>query len=295
MSTKAENLMAEFGRTIAQTVRRPGMAAAATNVAVDSGPDKYAGAVRSRAFAELPVAAITCETQLRSEFDEGDLLRLAESLKRYGQLAPIRVRWDEAGARWMVLVGERRLRACRQAGIETVRVELVERPMTDSDILAEQVDTGAIRPTAAYEIRKLATANDQREVARLVVEEGLDHGATVSEVQQRTRTRDPDATRRKAETQSKETQPKGRGARRTEVPGPLVSRSWSASGRSTRSRTSSPTCEPSPTSSRRLWTARRPPDPSTRLNVERATGPSPVFAPHETTLWRWATELARLS
>lgn len=239
--SKSDALMEKFGGTIQQTVgRRPtAMAEAAP------APDKYAGAVRSRAFAEMPIEAIACDDQPRTEFDPEDLRRLADSIQRFGQLAPIRVRRDEAGGRWVVLVGERRLRACRLAGLERVRVELVERPMSDSDILAEQVvenvvradlqpieqarayrrlmdlngwttqeladvlgaepsgvyralallklpeevaeqvDSGAIKATAAYELTKLPMADDQREVARKIVAEGLDHGGTVAEVKRR--------------------------------------------------------------------------------------------------------------
>ena len=70
-------------------------------------PDKYDGAVKARTFAEMPVEAIVCGPQPRIEFDAGDLQRLAESIKRFGQLAPIRVRHDPAQGAWVVLVGER--------------------------------------------------------------------------------------------------------------------------------------------------------------------------------------------
>jgi ParB family chromosome partitioning protein len=238
--SKSDALMSQFGETIQLTVgRRP---AAAPAGPAPTAPDKYAGAVRSRAFAEMPLEAISCKDQPRTEFDPGDLMRLAESIRRFGQLAPIRVRRDEAAGRWVVLVGERRLRACRLAGLERVRVELVERPMSETDILAEQVvenvvradlqpseqarayrrlmelndwtaqelaetlgidpsgvyralallklpgevaeqvDAGAIRPTTAYELTKLRFADDQRDLARKIVAEGLDHGAATAEV-----------------------------------------------------------------------------------------------------------------
>jgi ParB family chromosome partitioning protein len=243
MSKKADELMQKFGGTIAQTVgRRPVAAAPAA-----SGPaaDKYAGAVRSRGFAEMPVDAIHADPQPRTEFDADELARLADSIRRFGQLAPIRVRRDENAGRWVVLVGERRLRACKLAGLSHVRVELVEREMSETDILAEQivenvvradlqpveqargfrrlmdlngwtaqqlagslsleptgvyralallklpedvaeqVDSGSIKPTAAYEVSKLSRADDQRAVAARIVSEGLDHTGTVAEVRRR--------------------------------------------------------------------------------------------------------------
>jgi ParB family chromosome partitioning protein len=243
MSGKAKDLMNRFGGNIAQVVAaRPD---AAQHQAAEA-PDRYEGAIRSRAFGELPIEAVgRDETQPREEFGEEDMARLASSIRRFGQLAPIRVRRDESAGRWVVLVGERRVRACKLAGLERVRVEFVERAMTEADILAEQVvenvaradlrpveegrayrrlmdlegwtveqlaetlgvepttahhrlgllrlpedvaarvDAGEIRATAAYEISKLQIADDQREVAELVVAEGLDYKATAAEVARR--------------------------------------------------------------------------------------------------------------
>src|SRR4051812_25927593 len=44
--------------------------------------------------------------QPRTEFDPEALSRLADSLKQRGQLQPIRVRWDDATDRYVVVVGE---------------------------------------------------------------------------------------------------------------------------------------------------------------------------------------------
>jgi len=52
----------------------------------------------------------------------------------------------------------------------------------DAGDVAERVDEGAIKATAAYEISKLQFADDQRAVAEKVVAEGLDHAGTVAEV-----------------------------------------------------------------------------------------------------------------
>ena len=65
--------------------------------------------------------------QPRKEFDPEALGRLAESLKARGQLQPIRVRWDDAADRYVVVVGERRWRAARLAGLETIACVVVDR------------------------------------------------------------------------------------------------------------------------------------------------------------------------
>jgi ParB family chromosome partitioning protein len=55
--------------------------------------------------------------------------------------------------------------------------------------VAARVDTGEIRATAAYEISKLQIADEQRELADLVVADGLDHKATAAEVTRRRKVR----------------------------------------------------------------------------------------------------------
>lgn len=164
MSAKSDSLRSRFGANIAQVVGSR-TEAAPPPASAPAAPDRYEGAIRSRAFGELPVGAVgRDETQPREEFDPGDLERLAASIKRYGQLAPIRVRRDEARGCWVVLVGERRLRACKLAGLERVRVEFVERPMSESDVLAEQMvenvaraDLRPVEEGRAY--RRLLDAN----------------------------------------------------------------------------------------------------------------------------------------
>ena len=241
-SKKADQLAEKFGATLASTVAiRPPSAPSPAAALADEG--RYEGVVRARNFVEVPLDLIVAdESQPREHFDEAEITRLAESIRRHGQLAPIRVRQSDDGTRWVVLVGGRRLRACRLAGLERIRVELVERPMTESDILAEQVvenvvradlrpveegkayrrlldlhgsgvealaeslglepttihhrlgllrlpeevaeqvDGGAIRATAAYEISKLPDPEAQRALADRVVAEGLDFKDTQAEV-----------------------------------------------------------------------------------------------------------------
>lgn len=142
MSAKADKMLEQFGANISRTLTpRPAQAPSTAAAPVD----KYAGAIRNRMFAELPVDQVVCNLQVRTEFDQGDLERLATSIKRFGQLAPIRVRHDAERNAWVVLVGERRLRACRLAGIEKVRVEFVERDLSEADILAEQTVENVVR------------------------------------------------------------------------------------------------------------------------------------------------------
>lgn len=78
-------------------------------------------------FAELPVDAIRPNPkQPRQVFDEDDLAELVASISELGVLQPVVVRpvpadeADEGGPRYELVMGERRLRASREAGRATV-------------------------------------------------------------------------------------------------------------------------------------------------------------------------------
>jgi ParB family chromosome partitioning protein len=83
--------------------------------------------------------------QPRKEFDEGALLHLSESLKKFGQLLPIRVRWDDRLAKWVIISGERRYRAALAAGMETITCHFLEEDRSSSQILEEQVVENCLR------------------------------------------------------------------------------------------------------------------------------------------------------
>lgn len=58
--------------------------------------------------------------QPRRTFDQAKLDELAESIRREGVLQPIAVRYDAARDTYVVVHGERRWRASRQAGLQTI-------------------------------------------------------------------------------------------------------------------------------------------------------------------------------
>lgn len=72
-----------------------------------------------RRVLRLPVADIRPNpAQPRRFFDEAALRELASSIRRHGILQPLTVR--RRGDSWELVAGERRLRAARLAGLETV-------------------------------------------------------------------------------------------------------------------------------------------------------------------------------
>ena len=69
--------------------------------------------------------------QPRTYFRESALRSLATSIKKTGQRQPITVRTRWAGAKppYEIIDGERRWRACKLAGITTIRVDIEERDL----------------------------------------------------------------------------------------------------------------------------------------------------------------------
>src|SRR5262249_32322567 len=83
--------------------------------------------------------------QPRKEFDENAIARLSESLAKHGQLQPIRVRWNPELRKWVIISGERRNRAALAAGLPSVTCHFVERELSASELLQEQLVEDCLR------------------------------------------------------------------------------------------------------------------------------------------------------
>ncbi|MCF2707192.1 ParB/RepB/Spo0J family partition protein [Arcanobacterium haemolyticum] len=99
-------------------------------------------AVPGATYAELPLDSIVPnQKQPRSVFDEDDLEELAHSINEVGVLQPVIVRplsapiSDSPEARYELIMGERRWRASRLAGAETVPA--IVRRTADEDLLRD--------------------------------------------------------------------------------------------------------------------------------------------------------------
>ena len=111
-------------------------------------------------FAELPLGSIRPNPkQPRQVFDEEELAELVHSIQEVGVLQPVVVRRvaDEDGeARFELIMGERRLRATREAGLE--RIPAIVRDTQDDallrDALLENLHRSNLNPleeAAAYQ------------------------------------------------------------------------------------------------------------------------------------------------
>lgn len=85
-----------------------------------------------KGIQQVPVARVEASPlQPRQRFDEAAIAELADSVRERGVLQPILVRPTDSG--YEVVAGERRLRAARMAGLDTVPA--VVREMSDQEAL----------------------------------------------------------------------------------------------------------------------------------------------------------------
>ncbi len=83
--------------------------------------------------------------QPRAEFSDEALDRLAASIRDHGQLAPIRVRWAAALGKWVIIVGERRWRATRRAGLAAIDCVFVDGDLSRGELLSQQLIENLLR------------------------------------------------------------------------------------------------------------------------------------------------------
>jgi ParB family transcriptional regulator, chromosome partitioning protein len=148
MTAKAQSLLNELGNNMAESLGQRQAAAtppAASKLSA-TGAKKYDGRTRSRDAGDMLLTNIIPDpSQPRKEFDPDSIERLAQSLKDRGQLQPIRVRWSEAHEKWVIVAGERRYRAALAANLTTISCVFVEQPLSENDILAEQLIENCLR------------------------------------------------------------------------------------------------------------------------------------------------------
>lgn len=123
--------------------------------APEDRPEQGAG-TSGAYFAELPIGAITPNPrQPREVFDEDALAELVVSIKEVGLLQPVVVRKVSPDS-YELIMGERRWRACREAGLE--RIPTIVRATDDEklllDALLENLHRAQLNPleeAAAYD------------------------------------------------------------------------------------------------------------------------------------------------
>lgn len=143
---KLDELLKSGGANIAESmgagVERTGQGGPKTSTA----PARWQGVAKSKNAVEVPLDKIVRDPdQPREEFEPEALGRLAESLKTRGQLQPIRVRWDDAQDKYVLICGERRWRAAKLAGLATMSCVVTEGPIDAAELLALQLIENCLR------------------------------------------------------------------------------------------------------------------------------------------------------
>ena len=126
------------------------------------------GAAAGAHFAEIPLDAITPNPrQPREVFDEDALAELVTSIREVGLLQPVVVR-QLGSDRYELIMGERRWRACREAGLDAIPaiVRATEDEKLLLDALLENLHRAQLNPleeAAAYDqlLRDFACTHDQ--------------------------------------------------------------------------------------------------------------------------------------
>jgi ParB family chromosome partitioning protein len=147
MSVK-DKLAARFGGNVMESMGAGGAPAGfgMPAPAVPRETAKFVGCVRAKLAILIETGRIVPDpNQPRKEFDEESLEQLAGSLKERGQLQPIRVRWDDQMERWVIIAGERRWRAAVRAGIPQIAAVEASGPMTEDEILEDQLIENCLR------------------------------------------------------------------------------------------------------------------------------------------------------
>ncbi len=114
-------------------------------------------------------------SQPRIEFDTNSIIRLADSIRRYGILHPLSVRkTNEEGYRFELIAGERRLRAARSLGyfsVPCIIVEADEKMSAELAIIENLLREDLNMFEEAYGFRQLIDnySMTQEEIARKVM------------------------------------------------------------------------------------------------------------------------------
>jgi ParB family chromosome partitioning protein len=186
MASLKDQLGAKFGGNILESMgagRTGGLASPAPG-AIPEESAKYQGCTRIKSALLIPVDRLAPDPdQPRKGFDPESLRHLAASLKERGQLQPIRVRWDSAMGRWVIISGERRWRAAAEAGLPTLAAVEANRPLDADEILEEQLVENCVREdlTPIEQARAFKALIDSRGMSQRQLAEKLRIGqATVA-------------------------------------------------------------------------------------------------------------------
>lgn len=109
-------------------------AAASTSTATDADAAELVAVPGARLITIDPHEIVPNPRQPRTNFDPDDLAELVHSVREFGVLQPVVVRLNEDG-KYELIMGERRTRASREAGLTSIPA--IVRETADDDLLRD--------------------------------------------------------------------------------------------------------------------------------------------------------------
>jgi ParB family chromosome partitioning protein len=144
--SKTDDLRRRLEAKVADSVGLRGGEEAVAETAAVASPPPAIDYVLDRSVGAIAIDEVIPDPdQPRREYDAAELAQLAADLKERGQLAPIRVRWNKDHGKWMIISGERRWRAARQAGLPTITCVFIDRELSETEIRSEQLVENLLR------------------------------------------------------------------------------------------------------------------------------------------------------
>jgi len=148
MATRTDKLKEKLGANMSESMgaSAPIEAASLGSTTTSAIASKHDGVKPLREARTIRLENLARDPeQPRQIFDAESLDRLAKSLAARGQLQPIRVRWNQEQGKYLIVAGERRWRAAMLAGMESLQAIVVERELSSSELLQEQLVENCLR------------------------------------------------------------------------------------------------------------------------------------------------------
>jgi ParB family transcriptional regulator, chromosome partitioning protein len=138
----ADKITQQFGNNLRESLTgvASGQGSQTEQPATVQAVNKFQGSKQMKNAGEMDIDRIMPDpNQPRKTFDQDSLELLAESIKTYGLLQPISIRYDEKKNRWLIVAGERRWRASKVAGKKTIPCIFTEMGTEDPNIRVTQL------------------------------------------------------------------------------------------------------------------------------------------------------------
>lgn len=138
---------------------------------------KHYGEIMVSKLIKLPIESVVCRPQVRRRFDDASIIEIAESAKQVGIQTPILV-WKD-GQEWVLIDGEVRLRAAKEAGETTILAAVLDGTPSRAETIQLQLAANKFvelcvtdKAQAAADFIREAACSASEAAAKLAIEPG---------------------------------------------------------------------------------------------------------------------------